>query len=528
MCFAAVRPPEPLKPLPTLPVPPEQRIDASVERVDAFLETQWRDAGVMPAGPASELQVLRRLTLALMGTIPSLEEIRQFENDQAPDRLDRWTLRFLRDPRFHDYFAERLARSFVGVEGGQFVVYRRDRFVAWLSDQLRENTPYDRLVQEMVASEGLWTGDPASNFITSAVNEGVLDHNKLAARSARAFLGQSIDCAQCHDHPFNEDLSQQDFEGLAGQFGRVEVAALGVHEMSSEPPAMMRRRPEAESVEEEPAAVPEPGVPFGEDWLPEDGSVRQKFAFWLTHPDNRRFERAIANRVWGLMFGRPYIAPVDDLPDPPSPQQPDLVDILGADFREHGYDLRHLIRTIAACRAFRIDSAADAAEPVELPTLEETWGVFPLTRLRPEQVIGSMIQASWVQTVDRNSHLVVRFMRFTRENDFLNEYGDPGDRELNEQTGTIPQALLRMNSDMTREAIKTDLMTATTRIARLCRDDASIIRTSLLVCFCREPTAPEREHFLAQLAGASREEKNRIVEDLFWALFNSPEFSWNH
>lgn len=530
LCFAAVQPPQPLDVNPAAAIAPSAALPGSVASVDAFFEEQWQAVGLTPASEADDLKVLRRLALSLMGTIPSLEEVRQFEIDDAPDRLARWTLRCLQDDRFADYFAERLARSYVGVEGGQFIVFRRDRFVSWLSDQLRENTPYDQIVRELVASEGLWTGAPASNFITSAVAEGNLDHNKLAARSARAFLGQSIDCAQCHDHPFNAELTQADFAGLAGQFGRVEVAALGVHEMAMSSPQMNQRKKQAGEDEDEEASepIPDPAVPFGRDWLPSEGSTREKFAAWLTHADNRRFERAITNRVWALMFGRPYVTPVDDMPDPPPAGQPDLLDILGEDFRSHGYDLRHLIQTIAASNAFRLDSTHPTEDSDELAALEETWAVFPLTRLRPEQIIGSIIQASWVQTVDQNSHLVVRFMRFTKENDFIKEYGDLGDQELDEQTGTVPQALLRMNSDMTRDAIKTDLMTATTRIAGMCRNDASIIDTAYRVCFCREPTIPERDHFLAQLAAASKNEKNRIVEDLFWALFNSPEFSWNH
>jgi hypothetical protein len=535
LCFAAIRPPQGLQSTPSERVVADDKLAASVSAVNGFLEAQWQTEGLLPAAEADELLVLRRLALSLMGTVPSLEEVRQFQSDEAPDRLQLWTLRYLQDDRYADYFAERLARSFVGVEGGDFVIFRRDRFVAWLSEQLQRNTPYDRMIREMVASEGLWTGEPASNFITSAVADGNLDHNKLAARSARAFLGQSIDCAQCHDHPFNASLKQADFAGLAGQFGRVEVAALGVHEAAMPGPDMSpqkdKRASESAEAEDEPAeaeVIPDPAVPFGQHWLPDGGTARQRFAAWLTHTDNRRFERAITNRVWGLMFGRPFVEPVDDMPDPPATDQPDLLDLLGADFRTHGYDLRHLIQTIAASRAFRFESTHPTMDSVELAAVEETWAVFPLTRLRPEQIIGSMIQASWVRTVDQNSHLLVRFMRFTKENDFIKEYGDLGDQELDLQTGTIPQALLRMNSDVTRDAVKSDMMSTSSRVATMCRDNESIVDTAYLICFCRKPTRPERDHFLSELAGVSKNEKNRVVEDLFWALFNSPEFSWNH
>src|SRR5206468_647390 len=111
--------------------------------------------------------------------------------------------RMLDDQRFAYYFAERLARSYVGTEAGQFLIFRRDRFVEWLSDELRKNTPYDDVVRSMISAQGLWTGEPATNFVTAGINEGNIDENKLAGKTVRAFLGQRIDCAQCHDHPFD-------------------------------------------------------------------------------------------------------------------------------------------------------------------------------------------------------------------------------------------------------------------------------------------------------------------------------------
>lgn len=107
-------------------------VSTSVAQVDHYFEVRWKAVGVVPADFADELQVLRRLTLSLYGTVPSLEEIREFRADGRPDRLSRWTDRILDDDRFADYFAERLARCFVGVDQGQFIIFRRDRFVDWL------------------------------------------------------------------------------------------------------------------------------------------------------------------------------------------------------------------------------------------------------------------------------------------------------------------------------------------------------------------------------------------------------------
>src|SRR5260370_19126730 len=171
-------------PLPPAEKLPEVGVDISdlrptVESLNAEFARRWSEAGVAPAGHASDLAVLRRLSLALHGTVPSLEEIRQFEVDARCDRLEHWTRRMLADKRFADYFAERLARALVGNDNGQFLIFRRGRFVDWLSEELQQNTPYDEMVRTMISQSGLWTGKPAVNFVTAAINEGRSEERRV-------------------------------------------------------------------------------------------------------------------------------------------------------------------------------------------------------------------------------------------------------------------------------------------------------------------------------------------------------------
>lgn len=530
LCFWMVEPAERIEA--TLSRQPGVEFDDAsvVAKIDGYMEGQWAAQELQPAEAASDLLLLRRLALSLMGTIPSLEEIRQFELDDNPRLMARWTQRYLEDPRFADYFAERLARCFVGVEGGQFIIFRRDRFVSWLSERLRDNEPYDSIVRQMIASNGLWTGEPQTNFITSAVANENLDENKLASRSVRAFLGQSMDCAQCHDHPFDDQWKQFHFEGIAAQFGQAQTGALGV----SDNRKMVYEVEDRDTLEKR--QVP-PAVPFGNEWVPAEGTPREQFAQWLTHRENRRFSRAISNRVWGLLFGRPYYSPVDDMENPPESEGDyDVLDFLADDFVKHNYDLRRLIFVITSTRAFQLESRYQDAGEFEsnedyadtVAALDDSWGIFPMTRLRPEQIIGSMLQAASIQTIDQNSHLFVRAQRFFRERDFVKEYGDLGDQELVEQTGTIPQALLRMNSDMTRESVKSELFAASGRISGMSTTNDDVVESSYLVCLSRRPESDELDHFLEQLGDFTDDRRRPIIEDLFWTLFNSPEFSWNH
>lgn len=169
----------------------------TVAAVDDAIRERIAREGLTPAPPADDLVVARRLSLALTGTIPSLQEIRQFNAYQDGQRVHWWLEGILQDRRSADYLAERFARVFVGTEDGPFIIYRRRRFVSWLSDELLKNRPYDELVRELIAGKGLWTDKPATNFVTVTVqpNKGP-DPIRLAGRVARAFLGIRLDCAQ--------------------------------------------------------------------------------------------------------------------------------------------------------------------------------------------------------------------------------------------------------------------------------------------------------------------------------------------
>ncbi len=524
-------------------------IEESIQKVNTFFANRWAAENLQPVEPVDDLSVLRRITLALMGTVPSLEEIRAFEQDSGPDRLQRWTARFLHDRRYAEYFAERLARGFVGVEGGEFIVYRRDRFLNWLSDQLEANRPYPELVREMIAGNGLWTDKPEVNFLMAGFNDGHFDENKLAGRAVRAFLGQRIDCAQCHDHPFDH-WKQNEFAGLAAHFGQLDLrgplaASVGVRDNR-------KRKFEVEDRNTLEKKVVEPSVPFGADWEPSEGTRRVRLAAWVTHKENRRLERAIVNRVWGLLFGRAWIEPVDDLPDPPGEElagpnaagakhpktlkagEQDLLDLLGADFREHRYDLRRLIEVIIASKPFLLDSKSEIEDSQLLDRMKSQFAIFPLTRLRPEQMIGAMLQAASLTTIDQNSHLIARFTKFTRSKDFVKDYGDLGENELEDRAGTIPQALLRMNGQLTRETLDATPFTASGRISGMAEDDRKCLELCFLVCLTRRPTDDEFTELLPLLSNKRQNGKDNFVsrgnrvEDIYWILFNSPEFAWNH
>ncbi len=538
--------------------------DEDVTALNEYFRKKWTDEELLAAEPASDLTILRRLSLALHGTVPSMEEIRRFEADDRPDRLTHWTQLLLTDQRYYDYFSERLVRSLAGTEEGPFILFRRDRLAAWLSSQLRDDVPWADVVTQLISAEGLWTDRPATNFITVArvSDEEGIDENKLAGRTVRTFLGQRIDCAQCHNHPFDERWKRADFEGLAAWFSQARVTFGGITDQHADDEEPAVYRVIEPGTDESEGRVVAPVVPFHPEWLPKEGSLRKQLAAWVVHPENRRFERATANRIWGLMFGRPLHDPVDDLPHPENNAERDALDILGTGFRKSGGRLSDLIRLISQSSVFRCSSEHSAESAEEYDRSVQQWAAFPLVRLRPEQVIGSMIQAGSLRTIDQNSHLLTRLIRYGNENDFLKEYGDLGEEELLQHAGTIPQALLRMNGRFTNDLTKVDTFTAPSQIMQFSKDDTAIIENCFLACLSRRPDTEELSFFLKKLAGEKSAESNgesaedgttaheeisegnnssdetesgiarlsreELIQDLYWTLFNTPEFSWNH
>jgi hypothetical protein len=493
----------------------EDDFRATVNKVDAAFRADWAAKGLQPAPRATDLEVARRLSLGLTGSVPSLEEIRQFEQQPPEKRLDGWANHLLHDRRFGDYFAERLARAYVGTEDGPLIAYRKRRYLAWLSDELLKNTSYAELVRQMISAQGLNTDKPAVNFVAASYDDAKKspDPEKLAIRLSRAFLGLRIDCAQCHDHFLEPAWKQTHFQGLAAFFGQTKHVITNITD-KGEGEYRFEDRVHGGTHRVD------PGVPFLPELLPSGGTQRERLAAWVTDPRNVYFSRATVNRVWAMMVGRPLLKRIEaqtlDEPIPPA------LDILAADFSAHEHDLHRLVLLISSTEVFRLSSAA----PFEITDEHDSaLAVFPLTRLRPEQVIGGVIQAASVTTIDQKSHVFTRLMRYFSERDFVKRYGDADDDEFARAQGTIPQRLLMMNGDLVDGKAKEELLNASTQIAMLAPNDGAAVETAYLSVLTRRPTPKENAHFTARLAGTTGAERNRRLADLYWVLFNSTEFA---
>lgn len=510
----------------------EPDFQQTLATVNQQLAEMAATVGVETAERADNLTIARRLSLALVGNGMSLEELRAFESKPADEQLTWWTDYLLTDRRWADYFAERFSRALVGTDNGPFVLFRRRKLNAWLSEQLSSGVGYDKIVREMLSAEGLWTDTPPVNFVTATMdeaNEGRGDPIRLAGRTSRALLAQRIDCVQCHDdfigslnfgsldHPVGG--TQQHFHSLAAFYAGTALADPVFRGITDDgQPYRIKFLGDSDESEVQPA------VPFFPELLPAKGKPRIRLAAWVTDPHNRAFGRATVNRVWGLMFSRPLVDPVDSIPlDTPVPK---VLDTLADDWSKHGFQIARLVRMIAACDAFERDSRAefDVTEQHE-----QAWSVFPLTQLRPDQVVGNLLQASKLIAMDSSNSVFRRLEAYGSKQKFLQLFGDRGEDELQCEAVTITQRLIMMNGDLAADRTGGDLINnAATRIATLVADDQRAIELVFLTTFNRSPSAIELAVLSKELLGKKGKKRQRALSDIAWAMVNSTEFSWNH
>ncbi len=502
-------------------------IAQTVGLVDRYRLESIKNEGLESAPIADWMTVCRRLSLALIGNQLSLEEIRELERSPESERESVHLANLLDDPRFHNYWAERWTRFLVGTDSGEFIVFRRRRFRVWLTEVIAENRPYDQIVRDLVTAEGLWTDKPQVNFLTATFdsNAGQPDPIRLAARTSRAFLGLRIDCLQCHsDFLGNVSLGdiddprgglQSDFHRFAAFYSSAKTSGLqGVRNGECDYEYQYLNASEKVEVE--------PDVPYSRELLPDGGDSRNRLAAWITHPENRQTARAAVSHVWALMFGRPSGEAVDNLPldQKSSP----MISSLADDFIENKFDIRRLIRLIAQSEAFRVDSRADF--PIT-EQHEQYHAVFPLVRLRPEQVAGSVIQASRVKRTDRESSIVLQLQTLAGTNDFVNEYGDVGEDEFTTDAVTVTQRLLMMNGNLTKDMVGPNpVLNSSAHIGMFAADDEQAVESLYLCVLNRQPSDTERKHFAERLRESK--DRNQTREDLTWVLLNSSELAWNH
>jgi hypothetical protein len=491
--------------------------DEVVAAIDATLERLWREQGITPVDPASDAELLRRVYLDLAGRTPSVAEVRNYLNDARPDRYVRLIDQLLGSPDYATHLAT-VWRTFLLPEGVDLARFGGiPAFDEWLSGRFGAGVPYDQLVRELLLAEGRLSQSGPLLFY-SAVK---LDADQLAARTSRLFLGMRLECAQCHDDPF-EPWTQQDFWSYAAFFARISRPQAALESVST----VMRVR----DIDRGEVMMPEsrdPVVPRFLDGSDFDDSLaaarRQKLASWLTAQENPYFARAAVNRVWAHLFGRGIVDPVDGFGKRHPPRSPELLDLLAGRFITSNFSMREAFRTIVRTRAYQLSSGAATDDPKR----QDWFAQMNVKMLTAEQVYDCITVASMLAATETIGFRIARIGNSSRD-EFLQQFKTLIGRPT-EYQGGIPQALTLMNGSLIGSA--TDLAGSgllKSLEAPFFTDDQRI-EVIYLATLSRRPTPSEwtllRKHLGERDPAVSVQEP---LSDILWALLNGAEFTMNH
>ena len=477
--------------------------------LDRMMEAMWREAGVVPAPPAADSTWLRRVTLDLVGRVPTLAEVDSFTADTSPTRREQTVDRLLASADYAEWWADVALDLYVArpfrEPGIDKQLEPRGYFVA----AFRDNVRYDRMVTELLTFSGeLAPGSPGV-FVASYLRSG--GPEALAAASARAFMGVQLSCAQCHDHPTDTRYKQDDFYGLVAYFAKTRFKQDGGFRIVPKPrgAAGFKRPGTDEDVVAEPRFLGRPLPPIGEESL-RDAAARAIVASDL-------FAKAAVSRTWAELFGQGIVEPWDDLGGEGDSKHPPLLRRLADDLRGGGFDFKRLLKLLALSRAYGLSSSTGAAQAAPA-----TFARAPVRRLRPEQLFRSLRVATGSDrgdpaAVDKADKKLRRLLR-----EFEYTFGDDEMAEVSAFAGNVPQALLLWNGDVTNQGARARPGSTLATILASTPEPTQRLERMFLATYCRAPTAAEAARFVPTLTSPA------AYEDLYFALLTSTEMLTNH
>lgn len=487
--------------------------------IDDHVWAKLKQLGVTPSDPAPDHTFLRRAHLDLIGRLPTPEEVRDFLADTRSDKRERLIDALLKRPEYGDFWANKWADLLRPnpYRVGMKAVFELD---AWLRESFRKNKPYDRFVREVITAKGsTFRKGPAT------VYRDRRQPDELTTMISQLFLGVRLDCARCHHHPF-EVWGQDDFYSFAAFFARVGRKGTGISPPISggEEVITLAARGEVQHPVTKKVMTPRPlgGKALTID---EDSDPRDALADWVVSKDNPTFAKVIVNRVWADLMGRGLVEPVDDLRATNPPSNGPLLDALAKDFRENGHDLKKLIRTIATSHAYGLSSRTNARNAADTRNHSRHYR----QRLRAEVLLDAVSDVTGVAesfAAMPSGSRAMELWTVRTQSLFLDSFGrpDPNQDPPCERTPdtTVVQALHLMNSPGVHRKVTSDRGRAA-KLAASKKTPAEIVDELYALCYSRRPTDEERNTCL-ELFADKQTTRRQAVEDVLWALLNTPEF----
>jgi hypothetical protein len=553
------------------------------ELVDHAVDAQLRALGLEPSPPASDTEFLRRVTLDVIGTLPAPADIRSFCADRSPDKRVRKIDELLAHPMHAALWATRYLDitgcDVAAMEGPAELRPQRARmWHDWFRKRFAENTPYDRIVHDVLCAsscdgadartwleretarlEAAQAGKPTDYASKRSLDlfwrrfsgDAYFPLEQMAERVATAFLGVRIECAQCHKHPFDR-WTQTDYRGFANVFANVQFG-LSFQTLAAATELLEERRrsspggvlPPTPRVREIYATMPParrlndpatgrvlaPRALGGPVVDPLVNDPRERLFQWLTTAGNPYFARSFVNRVWAVYFGAGLVEPVDGFSVANPPSNPRLLDALAAGFRTQGYDIRRLERILLSSRAYQRSSA-----PIE--GNRDDQGNFARAQPRPlmaEVLVDALSDALGVPgefgpDAPPGARAIEIATNQVESDDLARVFRIFGRPERTAvcdcerpRSPALPQTLFLMTDSGLLARIKSGRLR---RLLSSGRSNAEIVEELFLATLSRAPDGEETSAALEHLQG--RPDREAAFVDILWALLNTREFILNH
>jgi hypothetical protein len=500
--------------------------------IDDHVFAKLRKFQIVPSDLADDPEFLRRVCLDLAGVLPPPQRVREFLASRDPQKREKVIDALIASPEFVDYWTFRFADLFrVSIFGNGLSPKWMEEYWEWIRANIQNNRPYDEVARERIAVEGY--KPPSRHFLP--YNQ-IGTPNEAMAEEVRVFLGRRLDCAQCHNHPY-ENWSQDQFWGMAAFFSRMfrmgQVVVdhpadmdLGTKDVDA---SMALLHPRTKAVVKPALLDNSPAN------LTPGGNPRQELARWMTA--NPYFAEAAVNRIWGYFFARGIVDPVDDFRSTNPPTHAELLAALAKDFREHGHDLRRLMKTIVSSRAYQLSHRPNPTNRDDVTNYSRSLArgldaevlldaVADVTGI-PETFSTAITEGATVGQAPAGTRAVQLRDPDTFFSRFLELYG-------RSNRGAVPE---RNNKPNLSQAMH--VLAGATYVDRLSRPnsrlatllasgagDEQIFTDFYLAALSREPAADELQQLKTILA--QRGDREAGLREFVWALISSREFAENH
>lgn len=503
--------------------------------IDELNLAQLKTLRLMPSPPADRATYVRRATLDTIGRLPTAEETQAYVADESPDSRSRLIDRLLASDEFVDYWAYKWSDLLL-VNGTKLRPIAVKSFYQWIHQAVKENRSWDRIVQEVLTATGDSRDVGATNFY--AIHQ---TPEEMTENASQAFMGLSIGCAKCHNHPLEKWTNDQ-YYAMANLFSRVRAKGWGGEPRNGDGIRTLYVASSGELVQPGRGKA-QPPAPLDADPISFDDprDRREVAAAWMTSPENPYFSRAIANRVWANFFGRGLVESVDDLRlSNPASNEP-LLAAIAQHLVDNAFDLKQLMRAILASETY-----ARSSTPLAENIAESKYN----SRYYPRRLMAEVLLDSIDQVLETSSPFIsvafpgadsqktdfypagtkaIQLYDASIDSYFLKTFGRNPREIVCECERSAEQSMVQVLHMSNGETINPKLAETTNRISKWIDkglNDAEIVDSLFLIALARRPNDDESKNLLSVIAEYG-DDRRQAIEDAFWSVLTSTEFTFN-